>query len=202
MGVRRQRCGVDGERIDWLRTWLAKRDQVLQREHVRYRPVRPGIDVLHVFVLDVSGSMLTGGALAHAKGVLLALFEQASRRRHRVALICFGGAGAQRRFGPARPRWWNERWIAPIGGGGGTPLSAGLAEASRVLEQDARRSPGGESWLWLMTDGRSSDTVTRCPATRRVVVDFEQGLLRLARARHLADTWAADYVRWETLVEG
>jgi magnesium chelatase subunit ChlD-like protein len=156
--------------------------------------------VLHCFVLDCSGSMLEGGKLARAKGLLVAMFDQAARQRHRVALVCFGGGAAQRRFGPAMPRWWNERWVEPIGGGGGTPLQLGLDEADRVLRRAARLAPGGANWLWLLSDGRSSELPSPTLAAQRVIVDFEDGAIRLGRCAELARRWKSDYLSWDMLV--
>jgi magnesium chelatase subunit ChlD-like protein len=154
--VRQSGDDAPSARIHWLRTLQAKRDRPLHASHLRYRPAGPGVEVLHCFVLDCSGSMLAADKLARAKRVLLDLFDSAARKRHRVALVCFGGAGAQRRFGPAIPRWWNERWVQPIGGGGGTPLHQGLDEARRVLRDATRSAAGAERWLWLLSDGRSA----------------------------------------------
>ncbi|WP_409371923.1 vWA domain-containing protein, partial [Paraburkholderia sprentiae] len=101
------------------------RGRTLRREHLRFVREMPRGGVLHCFVLDCSGSMLAGQRLALAKGLLTTLFDRASAMRAEAALICFGGAGADVRFGPAVPRWWNERWLAPVGGGGGSPLASG-----------------------------------------------------------------------------
>jgi magnesium chelatase subunit ChlD-like protein len=97
------------------------------------------------------------------------------------------------------PRWWNERWIEPIGGGGGTPLRLGLDEAGRVLRQAARATPGAGCWLWLLSDGRSAEQPVPPPADRLLVVDFEDGAIRLGRCAGLAKQWDAHYVRAEDL---
>jgi magnesium chelatase subunit ChlD-like protein len=136
--------------------------------------------------------MLGGQRLALAKGLLVALFDHASAARAEAALVCFGGAGADVRFGPAVPRWWNERWLSPVGGGGGTPLSAGIQRASRLLERSARRKPAQQRWLWILTDGRTHDTPVRPLDVDEVVfVDFEREALRLGRCEVLADAWGA-----------
>lgn len=192
--MRAQPAMAAGTRIDWWRTLQAKRQQPLAASHLRFRPPRPGQSMLHCLVLDVSASMRTGQRLAQAKGMLLALFERAAQQRHHVALVCFGGRGAQLRFGPAVPRWWNARWIEPIGAGGGTPLAAGLQQAAQVLRQAGRRTPGGERWLWLFSDGRSRVLPRLPPAERRLVVDFDTAALGLRRCRALAARDGADYL--------
>ncbi|MGC3986871.1 MAG: VWA domain-containing protein [Pseudorhodoferax sp.] len=165
----------------------ARGAEALAVRHLRRRPQPPSRRRLHCFVLDCSGSMAAGGALARAKGVLLALMEQAYRRRERVALLCFAGTRVELRLPPRKAAAWNDDWVAPIGAGGGTPLGPAVAQAARLLAQG-----GGEGWLWLLTDGRSRDRPARPRAAAQAhVIDFEQGRLRLGRAQALARQWDA-----------
>lgn len=184
--------GTPGKRIAWLPTLIAMRQDTLRTEHLRFAREAPQGGVLHCFVLDCSGSMLGGQRLALAKGLLIALFDRASASRAEAALVCLGGAGADLRFGPAVPRWWNERWLSPVGGGGGTPLASGVRQAAQVLERSARRKPAQQRWLWILTDGRSGDQPARPRHADEVVfVDFERAAIRLSRCRTLADAWGA-----------
>lgn len=142
---------------------------------------------MHCFVLDCSGSMRTDGRLAQAKGVLLALMDEAYRRRDAVALLCFGGDTVELRVPPQRAASWNDAWVAPIGGGGGTPLAAAVRQADALLARQA----GRVRWLWLLSDGRSTEAPLRpASAERLVVVDFESGRGALGRAALLAERWA------------
>ena len=157
--------------------------------------------VLHCFLLDCSGSMLAGERLALAKGLLIALFDRASAARCEAALVCFGGAAADLRFGPAVPRWWNEHWLQPVGGGGGTPFAAGMHRAAHLLERAARRKPAQQRWLWVLTDGRSSDTPIRPDEADQIVfVDFERGAIQLGRCAQLAQAWDAICVTPDALI--
>lgn len=148
--------------------------------------------------------MLGGERLSKAKGLVLACFDRATVERAQTALICFGGGRADLRFGPAIPRWWNERWIEPIGGGGGTSLSIGIATAATLLERAKRRNPALESVLWVLGDGRTRDRPDRPQAADRVViVDCEQSGMRqaaLGRWGQLAREWGANYLRPEEIV--
>jgi magnesium chelatase subunit ChlD-like protein len=166
----------------------------LLRRHLRYFRHEPKSPALHCFLLDCSASMLDGGRLAMAKGLVLACFDRAAMDRAQAALICFGGGRADLRFGPATPRWWSERWVQPIGGGGGTSFSIGVAAAAKLLEQARRRDPAGERVLWIFGDGRSRDRPPKPDAADRVViVDCEQGALTLGRCAQLARDWNAHY---------
>ncbi|MGA9914297.1 MAG: VWA domain-containing protein [Paraburkholderia sp.] len=193
--------GAPGKRIAWLPTLTARRQDTLRAEHLRFVREAPRGGVLHCFVLDCSGSMLGGQRLALAKGLLIALFDRASAARAEAALVCFGGAGADLRFGPAVPRWWSERWLRPVGGGGGTPLASGVHQAAQVLERSARRKPAQQRWLWILTDGRSGDQPTRpLNADEVVFVDFEREAIRLGRCQTLADAWGAALLTPEELI--
>lgn len=134
--------------------------------------------------------MVAGGRLARAKGMLLALLESAYLRRESVALLCFGAGRVELRLPPQRASAWSEAWIAPIAGGGGTPLAPAVARADELL---ARR-PEAQRQLWLLTDGGSPSLPAR-PAAADVVhvIDFEQRRVPLGRALGLARAWQASY---------
>ncbi|KAF0813311.1 hypothetical protein IGB42_02240 [Andreprevotia sp. IGB-42] len=187
--------GMPGPRVHWPRTLAARGRNTLQASHLRYRPALAHAGVLHCFVLDCSASMLRNDSLALAKGWLVSLFDQAAQQRAEAALICFGGNRADLRFGPAVPRWWNERWLAPLTGGGGTPFSLGMQKAGELLARSARLYPAQQRWLWVLTDGRSNELPMRPGHADQIrVVDFETGPLRLARCAVLAQAWSATLV--------
>ncbi|WP_353554306.1 VWA domain-containing protein [Paraburkholderia terrae] len=189
-------------RIVWPRTLAAKRNAALLPEHLRFVHEEARGGVLHCFVLDCSHSMLSGQRLALAKGLLVALFDQARATRSEVALVCFGGVGADVRFGPAVPRWWNERWLAPVGGGGGTPFVSGIETASALLDRATLSKPSQERWLWIFSDGRINASPSRPAAADRVVfVDFEQdGKVRLGRCARLAREWGGSHLMPRQLI--
>ena len=147
--------------------------------------------MLHCFLLDCSASMRNDGNLARAKGLLLALMQEAYQRRDHVALLCFAGEIVELRLPPRRASVWNDDWIAPIAAGGGTPLALGVRRADQLLAKSGTR----QNWLWLLTDGRSSESPER-PGSADVVcvVDFEAARLPLHRARQLAENWDARYL--------
>ncbi|SAL58840.1 magnesium-chelatase subunit D/I family protein [Caballeronia peredens] len=186
-----------------MATLRAKRAARLDARHLRYRRQEGAGAVLHCFVLDCSASMLAGERLARAKGLLVALFDRAYRERADIALVCFGGGRAEVRREPGAAHWWNERWVAPIGGGGGTPLTLGLASAATVLARAARRRPAQRRRLWLMTDGRTNER-PQAPSVADdiVVVDFDEGAIRAGRCEQLARAWEAQYVSAVALSDG
>ncbi|GAB6851815.1 VWA domain-containing protein [Paraburkholderia kururiensis] len=187
-------------RIAWPATFARKRNAPLRADHLRYVRQTAERGELHCFVLDCSASMLGGERFALAKGLLVRCFDSAARARVEVALVSFGGVRADVRFGPGVPRWWNERWLAPVGGGGGTPFALGLRTAGQVLQRAARRQPAQHRALWILTDGRSSERPAKPAwADRIVFVDFEREVPALQVCGRLAQAWDAEWVRAQAL---
>jgi len=181
--------------VHWPRTLARKGRDALDASHLRYRDADARAGVLHCFALDCSGSMLQARQLAFAKGVLLRLLERAYQSRGDVALVCFAASRAEVRLQPSRARPWNESWLRPIRGGGGTPLTLGMARADQVLAGHARRAPAQQRLLWVLTDGRTNDAPPRPAwADHIVVVDMERHALPLGRCRLLAERWGAEYM--------
>ncbi|OXI24817.1 vWA domain-containing protein [Burkholderia sp. AU15512] len=192
-----------GTAVAWPATLAAKRGGPLQHDHLRFRQRAGTPHALHCFVLDCSASMLSHERLALAKGLIVAYFDQAARDRVETALICFGGHGAVRRFGPAVPRWWNARWLEPVEGGGGTPLADGIAAAAQLLARAARLEPDKQRWLWVLSDGRTRETPAKPAAADHVVfVDFDDAAVRIGQGARLAAAWGAQWVTGDALSTG
>ncbi len=179
----------DGPAIAWLRTLLAKGPAALQRQHLRYQPLRRAQPQLHCIVLDTSGSMRQGGRLALAKGFAARLIEQAARAGDHVALLSFGGQGVQLLLSPGPARSAGAARVRQCGGGGGTPLAQALAVAQGLL---ANTSKAPHAALWLLTDGRTLEQPV-APSVPTVIVDFEDPRRPLGRCAAWAQRWHADY---------
>jgi magnesium chelatase subunit ChlD-like protein len=187
--------------IDWPRTILAKGRAPLARHHLRARRTRPMPVRSYFFLLDCSASMIDQRALARAKGLLLVWLRAVRRQTEQAALICYGGAQADVRFGPAIPSGWNERWIDPIGGGGGTPLALGVQLASQLAvgQMGVRKRDttlvDTQKILLVLTDGRTREAPPRPEGFRHIViVDFESQIPALHRCALLAEQWGAQYL--------
>ncbi len=177
--------------MDWLRTLVAKGAAPLALAHLRQRRHAAGAMALHCVLIDQSASMLRGHQLAWAKGCLLALTEQVYQRRERLAVIGFGGTDARLLQAPGKVAAFNAAWIAPLGGGGATPIEAALRMLSDVMARDAKRTPAPVT-LWLLTDGRFDPLPERPPHIDAChIVDFEGDGLRLRRCAQLAKAWDA-----------
>lgn len=185
-------------RIHWPRTLLAKGRQALQAQHLRYRKRDAGAGVLHCFLVDCSGSMLTDGRLARAGQLLLQMLRAAYQQRAEVAIVSFAGLRATTRLHPTVAYPPDSRtvrgWLRGIDAGGGTPFAHGMELADTLLAQARRSRPGQQRWLWVLTDGRSRERpAPPLHADECVVVDCESQRVALGRCLQLAREWKADY---------
>ncbi|SFM66767.1 magnesium chelatase subunit ChlD-like protein [Ectothiorhodospira mobilis] len=158
-----------------------------------------GGDVLYCLVLDCSASMLRSGRLSLAKGLLAGWLQQIYRQRAQVAVVGFSGREAWVIQAPARAGLANEHWIAPISGGGGTPMGQGLDLADRIMKRFRRRVAHAHIGVWLLTDGR----VRRIPpapvqADFCTIVDFETGRARSGGGLRIARAWDAAHCPADT----
>jgi magnesium chelatase subunit ChlD-like protein len=143
--------------------------------------------------------MLLSQQLAAAKGMLMQLIQMAYDQQADIAIIGFAGAEARVFVGPTRARpptsIHAEEWLRPVRGGGATPLTRGIAAASRLLAQAKQSRSQQNTWLWLLTDGRSTESPPRPTAADNIVViDCERSRVRLRGCLTLAERWAARYI--------
>lgn len=187
---------------------------VVRSEDFR-RHVREGREGnLVVFVVDASGSMGARRRMTATKGAVLSLLLDSYQRRDRVAMIGFRGEGAQVHLPATSSVEVAVRRLAAMPTGGRTPIAAGLETAAALLAAEAERDPRRRPLLVLMTDGRPTSGLdplgealraARRLAGRRVpaiVVDTEDGPVRLGLARVVAGAMGARYIRLEELAAG
>lgn len=143
----------------WQRIRRASRPQgegppiLIRTSDIRLRRFEDRSDRLILFAVDASGSAAFA-RLAEAKGAVELLLAQAYARRDHVALLAFGGRGADLLLPPTRSLVQTKRRLAALPGGGGTPLAAGLMLAAEVAVQ--ARSRGMSPVVALLTDGRAN----------------------------------------------
>lgn len=166
----------------------------MARPHLRYRKQPAGAQLMHCVLLDTSASMLRGQQLARAKGYLQAIAEQAYRQRDQLCVLGFSGDSAYVIQAGAKAQAFNDGWIRPIAGGGGSPLASAISLLERLL-QHARRQGPVHACVWLLTDGRFAQVPERPNGAGQItVVGFDRGGLPLQLSQRLAARWHADWV--------
>lgn len=200
---RRARSGAPQENRLWLERWDL-------REPVR--SARRGALVL--FAVDASGSMTAHRRMAAAKGAVLTLIQQAYQARDRVGLLQFRGAGASVLLAPTNSAERGYRALTTLPTGGRTPLAAGLLLALRTLRSAKLKGEQERLLLVLVTDGRANagsasvaspavnpmqEAMLAARALRlagipSLVIDTEEGPVRLGLARVLAQALGGSYI--------
>jgi magnesium chelatase subunit D len=180
---------------------------VLCREDLRNN-VREGREGnLVLFVVDASGSMAARRRMSAVKGAVLSMLTDAYQRRDKVSLISFKGEGARILLPPTSSVELATSRLKELPTGGRTPLAAGLEKAAEVLRRERLREKERRPLLVLLTDGRATagpDPRAAAAELRRlgvasVVVDTEEGYVRLGMAGTLAEVMGARSLRLEEL---
>ncbi|WP_217706084.1 magnesium chelatase subunit D family protein [Verrucosispora sp. NA02020] len=173
-------------------------------------PVRQGREGnLILFCLDASGSMGARQRVGAVKAAVLSLLLDAYQRRDKVGLVTFRATDAEVALPPTASVEVAAARLATLPTGGRTPLAEGLLRAREVLRVERIRDPRRRPLLVLVTDGRATtgpDAVGRArqaarllaaAGTSTVVVDCEQGRVRMRLAADLATTLGGQYLPLE-----
>ncbi|MEM7033843.1 MAG: VWA domain-containing protein [Chloroflexota bacterium] len=179
----------------------------LQREDLRVHLRKAKTANLILFVVDASGSMGARKRMVAVKGAILSLLLDAYQKRDQVGLITFRGDRAQLLVRPTNSVELAERQLRQLPTGGRTPFYAGLQKAATTLHHYTQRNNNLQPLLICLTDGRAN--VGPSPnqialqlaqaAIRSVVIDSEQGFVRMGQARQLAQLLKADYIQLDDL---
>lgn len=168
---------------------------------------------LIVLAVDASGSMGAQQRMATAKAAALGLLTDAYQRRDRVALVAFGGEGAEVILRPTGSIEVARGRLADLATGGATPLAEGLDVASDLAVRTAGEH-GLDPMIVVITDGRATgradagERVQKAAAHIRtakipcVVIDAETELPRLGLAERLAEQLAAPALPLRALAAG
>lgn len=188
----------------------------IDRVDLRYHQRRGTSPYLVLFVVDASGSMAGRRRIDWAREAMLSLLAEAYRERDRVALIAVSDGRAELLLPPGRSTDLAARRLRELKPGGRTALAAGLALAAETLERALRRDPLQVPYIVCVTDGRANYPLEPGAApvpellelARRfriafqapgLVVDSEDGFVRLGIARDLAEALGASCRRIDDL---
>src|SRR5680860_96539 len=161
---------------------------------------------LILFCVDASGSMAARRRMEQVKTAILSLLLDAYQRRDKVGLITFRGDRADLVLPPTHSVDVAATRLHELPAGGRTPLAEGLLEAERVLRLERVRDPRRRPLLLVVTDGRATygpDPLGRSQraagllghdGVSSLVVDCENGPLRLGLAAQLAEGLRAEHV--------
>ena len=172
---------------------------------------------LLLFVVDASGSMGVNRRMAAVKSAILSLLNDAYQKRDSVGLIVFRKDTAQILLPVTRSVELAEKLLTELPTGGRTPLAAGLRLARETVRVQKIKDPQVLPVIVLVSDGRATSGqknrqafqeaqreagAIRNDGIKSIVIDTEQGFLRLGLAGRLAAIMEADLFRMEELRSG
>ena len=189
-----QRSSSLSAKVNWFRSLAANMGQ-WPLQTLRYHHQRQGRAVIHLVLLDTSGSTLAHQALAKAKGLLVQLAERAYLRREQLAILGFGNQSVKTLLGLRRSPKAIEKYLSSLQVGGGTPLPLALAAAETFQQQRLSKNPSVEFKHYIITDGRVSHLPLKSHLQGEItVVDIEQSPVKRGRAQQLATVFSAHYM--------
>jgi magnesium chelatase subunit D len=188
----------------------------LERRDVRVKLRRARARRCTLFVVDASGSMAARRRMAAAKGAVVSLLRQAYQQRDEVGLIAFRGLTAELLLPLTTSVEMASNRLRYLPTGGRTPLAAALRLASAVLVQRGKvRGAAGSDLVVVVSDGRANVAIgDGDPAAEALdaahalgasgvgalVVDSEDGPVRLGLARQLCTALNGQYLRLADLL--
>ena len=147
----------DVDLIASIRSAVARRAEAPVRisdEDLRVRVRRVPRPLLHIVLLDASGSMLANKRIRVAKGIVEDIAKRSYVDRAYVSVLTFKGRDAQVIIGPTRLYGYVLKSLKSVRIGGSTPLAAGLVKALSIAKAFALKNRGTHIVLHLVTDGR------------------------------------------------
>jgi magnesium chelatase subunit D len=181
---------------------------------LRERVYERKIGNLILFAVDASGSMAARKRMVAVKGAVLSLLLDAYQKRDRVGLVAFRGTAARLLLPPTNSVERAERELRALPTGGRTPLAQALRLCAETLRRPLAAARGYLPWLVLVSDGRPNvplregDALAdacrvaeqlRASGIRALVIDTEEGPVRLGLNRRIAAALGAEYLRLEEL---
>lgn len=167
---------------------------------------------LVLFVVDASGSMAARQRMSAVSGAVVSLLRDAYQRRDKVGVVTFRGNQAEVALPPTTSVDAAATRLKKMRTGGRTPLADGLLKAHKVLEIERLRDPQKRPLVVLLTDGRATSSGLGGDPTKDalkaaglleqtavVVVDCEQGHIRLGLAQKIAEALQGTCVRLDQL---
>jgi magnesium chelatase subunit D len=167
---------------------------------------------LVLFVVDASGSMAARQRMSAVSGAVISLLRDAYQRRDKVGVVTFRGQTAEVALPPTTSVDAAATRLKKMRTGGRTPLADGLLKAHKVLEIERMRDPQKRPLVVLLTDGRATSSglggdpmkdalkaAGLLDQTAVVVVDCEQGHIRLGLAQKIAEALHGTCVRLDQL---
>lgn len=183
-----------GMAVDWFATFVRHRGQ-FPLTHLIRKKVKLSQYVLHIVVLDTSASTLKNRLFAQAKSLILTIAQQAYITREQLTIFGFGNNRVELLLSHVRAPKDIRQFLDELPAAGGTPLRDALQTVASYQRQQIKKTPGVQTCIYVITDGRTQQTYNDIAlAGDMVVIDMEPAGVKCGKARDIASTFGADYI--------
>ncbi|WP_294703254.1 magnesium chelatase subunit D family protein [uncultured Fusobacterium sp.] len=186
----------------------------IRDEHIRekVREHRTGTTIL--FVVDSSGSMGVKKRMEAVKGAIMSLLKDAYEKRDRVGMISFRKDRAEEILSITRSVDLAQKKLRSLSTGGKTPLAEGLSKGYTILNKEIKRDKEIIPIMIILSDGRANFSAIgedpikeslkvayqiKNSIIKSIVVDTEEGFVKLGMAKKLAEALSCEYYKLESL---
>jgi len=185
--------GRSGTAVDWFKSLVTSKGRWPLGELV-YKKRKSADAVLHLVLLDTSGSTLNGAVLAQAKGLVESIAQQVYLARQQFALMGFGNQSVSTLWHANKAPKEISQILQHVPAGGGTPLKKALLQAQAVLKRLQIKNPRLKLQTYIVTDGRSSECVDGLRLPGHVWwLDTELATVKRGRGASIAESLGAIY---------
>ena len=179
---------------------------------VKVRERRTGTSIL--FVVDSSGSMGVKKRMEAVKGVIMSLLKDAYEKRDRVGLVAFRKDCAEELLPITRSIDLAQKKLEKLTTGGKTPLAAGIERAYNIIKKELKKDEKVVPLILFLSDGKANYSISgkdpikeslelaqkiKKENIRTIVIDTEEGFIKLEMAKTLSEALGAEYYKLENL---
>ena len=179
---------------------------------VKVRERRTGTSIL--FVVDSSGSMGVKKRMEAVKGAIMSLLKDAYEKRDRVGLVAFRKDCAEELLPITRSIDLAQKKLEKLTTGGKTPLAAGIEKAYNIIKKDLKKDEKVVPLILFLSDGKANYSISgkdpikeslelaqkiKKENIRTIVIDTEEGFIKLEMAKTLSEALGAEYYKLENL---
>lgn len=181
---------------------------------IRNKIRKSGTEVAFIFIVDASKSMHADKRMELVKGTIFALLKDAYKKRDKVAMVTFQGKEAKVVLPVTKSFELAQRLLDKLPVGGKSPLAHGLQRGLDVYLSAKKMNPDLIPLFIILTDGKANVSLQLNTTIQQsiddsldigkqykkmsfpvLVIDTEQGFIKMQLAGDLANAMGAEYIK-------
>ncbi|SGY93312.1 ATP-binding protein [Moritella viscosa] len=162
---------------------------------LRFKKAKMGQPILHMILLDTSGSTLKNLQLSRAKAVIMHIAEQAYKQRELLCIFGFGNDVIETVMPKQKAPKYIQQWLDGITAGGGTPIREMLTQV-RTYQVNSQKQQGALAFRnYVLTDGRINQDVDDLKlAGHTLLIDTEDSTIKRGRGSEISQQLDCEYL--------